>query len=82
MPQFSGKVEPDAQLITIEDGKLVVRFPIPPEEALLEMLYAAREKKMPTGMVLQVDFDEDFVCELLEASGSTAGTWTKQDGED
>lgn len=81
MPKFSGKVEPDAKLVTIEDGNVVVRFPIPPEEALLEMLYASRERKIPVGMMLQVDFGEEFVCELLEASGAAASTWTKQDGE-
>lgn len=76
MAGFAGNVKPDEQVISIEDGKIVVRFPIPPEQLLLEMLYHSG-KGIPVGMVLQLDFEQKFVEDMLDKRHSDDPTWTR-----
>lgn len=68
-PKPDGVRAPEAEnKPLLVDGRwLVIRIPLPPEDALLNMLYQSRERQIPLGMVFNVDFDGDFCEEMLTA---------------
>jgi hypothetical protein len=57
--------------LSVDGEWLIVRIPIPPEKALLEMLYEHREHQKPMGVMFQIDFDGDF-CEQMLSSQRAA----------
>jgi hypothetical protein len=53
--------------VSIENGIVVWREPIPPEELLLELLYQARAKHSTVMFRSERAVDPDFIEEMLNA---------------